>query len=246
MTMRSLISITFDDGFRCQFKDAIPILNRYGLRATFFLIANHDPTHDRWSGHTDDWWKIDWSDDDIAMLRGLAKEGHEIGSHSVSHHPTKMSTQPEIEARESKHLIEGWLGREVSSFCYPFYLSHGYLAAAVKKAGYKQARGGGVPPRYGPRSSYYPISEVGSLDLFNVDCRQISTKEDVAAWVRPGCWHVLTFHGIGGLQDGWEPITVEQFAAQMAELAKLRDSGAAEIVPFKDGAGRFRCGGKWV
>jgi len=238
--MRSLISLTFDDGFRCQFKDAIPILNSYGIRATFFLIANHDPIHDRWSGHIDNWWKIDWSDDDIAMLRRLAEDGHEIGSHSVTHHPTKMSTQPEIEARESKQLIESWLGREVSSFCYPFYKSHGYLADAVKKAGYKQARGGGVSPLYRPRNSYYTISEVGSLDLFNVDCRQISTKENVTGWLRPGCWHVLTFHGIGGLEDGWEPITVEQFAAQMAELARHRDSGAVEIVTFKDGAARFR------
>ena len=58
--------------------------------------------------------------------------------------------------------------------------------------------------------------------------------------MRSDCWYVLTFHGIGSEQDGWEPITVAEFAKQMAELAKLRDSSAAEVVTFKDGADRLR------
>ena len=238
--MRSLISITFDDGFRCQFENAVPVLNHYGIPATFFLIANQDPTHDRWLGHTKDWWKIDWREDDIAMLKKLVQGGHEIGSHSVTHHPARMPTQPDIEASESKRLIEGWVGTEVSSFCYPFYSSHSYLANAVRNAGYAQARGGGSPPLYGPRASYYKIPDGGSFDPFNADCRQISRNENVDGWLQPVCWHVLTFHGIGGPQDGWDPITAEQFAAQMAELARHRDSGDVEVVTFKDGASHLR------
>lgn len=238
---KPLVSLTFDDGFRCQFDNAVPILNSYRMPATFFLIANQDSTHDRWAGHTNDWWKIDWRDDDISMLKQLIQDGHEIGSHSVSHHPTKMQGQPEFEVRESKQLIETWIGTTVPSFCYPFYRSHAYLADAVKSAGYEQARGGGgVPPSYGPRASYYPIADRGALDEFNVDCRQISPNENVSGWMQPGRWHILTFHGIGGERDGWAPITVERFAAQIGELAKHRDSGAVEVVTFKDGAGRIR------
>ena len=37
--MQSLVSLTFDDGFRCQFEKALPILNSYGMLATFFLIG---------------------------------------------------------------------------------------------------------------------------------------------------------------------------------------------------------------
>jgi hypothetical protein len=66
------------------------------------------------------------------------------------------------------------------------------------------------------------------------------TGEIVSTWVEPGCWHVLTFHGIGGDQDGWEPVTETEFAGQMTELAGLRDSGAVEVVTFKDGADRLR------
>src|ERR1035438_1943827 len=231
--MQSLVSLTFDDGFRCQFEKALPVLNSYGMPATFFLIANRDSTHDRWLGHTNDWWKIDWREDDIAMLKQSVRDGHEIGSHSVTHHPTKMATQPDIEARESKRLIEGWVGTKVSSFCYPFYRSHAYLANAVRNSGYEQARGGGTPPSYGPRASYYSALPESMSDRFNIDCRQISRNENVGGWIQPGRWHVLTFHGIGDEKDGWEPITVEQFATQIGELARLRDSNVVEVVTFK-------------
>src|SRR5215468_6410006 len=175
--MESLISITFDDGLRSQFDKGLPILDDLGLKATFFVIANDLPTHDRYTGlHDNDWWKIDWRADDVAMLKEVVAAGHEIGSHSVSHHPDMLPIQPDIEARESKRLIENWLGIKVLSFCYPFYWSHSCLADAVKDAGYEQARGGGTPPHYGPTASYYSVSKGTSLDRLNVDCRQISPQ----------------------------------------------------------------------
>ncbi len=213
-TVQSIISLTFDDGLRCQFESALPILNSHGMRATFFLIANRNPTHDLWSGHTHDWWKIQWRDDDVAMLRQLVQDGHEIGSHSVTHHPTEMPKQPALEACESKKLIEGWIGTRVSSFCYPFYRSHAFLADAVKDAGYEQARGGGTQPLYEPGASYYAISDAARFDRFNVDCRQISKNEDVAGWLRPGYWHVLTFHAFGGI-----PVRSKSLLSRKAQRA---------------------------
>jgi peptidoglycan/xylan/chitin deacetylase (PgdA/CDA1 family) len=225
--MPSMISLTFDDGFRCQFEDALPILNEYGIPATFFLIANHEPTHEN---HRDDWWKIDWRDTDIAMLKQAIQDGHEIGSHMVTHDGNKMPKQPDFEAQESKRLIENWLEAEVSSFCYPFYRTHVYLTDAAKSAGYQQAR-------MGMQNSYYHLSNPLG---FNVDCRQVSNTDKVKDWIRPDSWHILTFHGIGEHRSGWEPISVERFAAMAAELAGFRTSNSVEIVTFKEGAKRFK------
>ncbi len=44
MDKSAVVSLTFDDGLRCQFERALPILDQYGFRATFFLIANQDRT----------------------------------------------------------------------------------------------------------------------------------------------------------------------------------------------------------
>jgi peptidoglycan/xylan/chitin deacetylase (PgdA/CDA1 family) len=230
--MQSLISLTFDDGLRCQFREAVPILDALGIPATFFLIANQDPTHESWD-HKDEWWKIDWREDDIANLKKLINDGHEIGSHSVTHHLQKMQANPLAEARDSKERIEVWLETKVTSFCYPFYSSHAYLADAVKNAGYEQARGGA-------RDSYYVVPGDPSFDRFDVDCRQISDNEKVSDWVRPGCWHILTFHAIGNHQDGWKPISKDRFVALMAELAKYRNDGTVEILTFKGGAARLQ------
>lgn len=222
---QALISLTFDDGLRCQFEKAVPILEGRGMRATFFLIANREATHDSVYGHRNDWWKIDWREDDIADLKKLIYDGHEVGSHSLTHQIPKMQGDPRGEAYESKTLIESWLGTKVTSFCYPYYSSHDYLADAVKHAGYEQARGGA-------KASYYPVRAAQSYDRFNIDCRQVRANDRVAEWVQAGSWHVLTFHGIGDQQDGWEPISVGQFAGLMAELARYRDDGAVEVLPF--------------
>jgi peptidoglycan/xylan/chitin deacetylase (PgdA/CDA1 family) len=88
-----VVSLTFDDGLRCQFEKAVPILDRLDLIATFFLTANQDSTHDPWD-HPNDWLKIDWRTDVIKYLRKLVDRGHEIGSHSLTHHIEKMQSNP--------------------------------------------------------------------------------------------------------------------------------------------------------
>ena len=234
MDKPALVSLTFDDGLRCQFEKAVPILDRYGFPGTFFLVANTDPVFKdgfaEYQGFK--WRKIVWDTDDIQLLKGMVKRGHEIGSHTVSHKEQRIMADPFLEASESKRLIERWMESEIPSFCYPFYWTIQHLKQPAMKAGYQQAR-------TGAQTSYY--SSPDSVDWFAVDCRQIMrTGEIVTTWVKPGCWHVLTFHGVGGAQDGWQPVTETEFARQMAELAKLRESGAVEVVTFKDGTDRLR------
>lgn len=221
--MGSLVSLTFDDGLRCQFEHALPLLNAHGFPATFFLIANQEPTHEG------KWRKIDCSETDIAMLKQAVQGGHEIGSHSVTHDFHRMPTQPELETAESKRLIENWMGAEIRSFAYPFYSSHTYLTDAAKNAGYERARAG-------RQNSFYRL---GSALDFNLDCRQASDGDNVPDWIRPDHWHILTFHGIGDRRSCWEPIAIERFASMVSELAELRKSNAVELVTFKDGVRRF-------
>jgi len=175
---KALISLTLDDGLLCQFERAVPVLDRHGCQATFFLVANTQPIfEDPWAeakGYT--WRKISWSTEDIRLLKDMAARGHEIASHTVKHerHPT----DPVFEAMESKRLIEGWMGMEISSFCYPFYDTIEAFKEPVIAAGYRQARSG-------KQNSFYTLGD--SLDPFAIDCRQIAqTGEDVGAWVRPG------------------------------------------------------------
>lgn len=220
----ALVSLTFDDGLRCQFDKAMPILDQHRLCATFFLIANSNPTHEQ-----PNWPKIDWSRQDNQLLKNMILRGHEIGAHSVSHLAALLYADPKGEAGDSKRWIEERLETEIPSYAYPGYRLSMPIKNAVIDAGYKQAR-------WGKNQAYYRLQT--QMDFFQVDCREISGGEDVDAWLKPDHWHILNFHGIGDW--GWSPIPVTEFDRQMAELAKHRNAGAVQIVTFREGADRFR------
>src|ERR1700687_4054354 len=144
---KGLVSITFDDGLRCQLERAVPILDQHGLSATFFLVANTDPTLIDGPSHPD-WHKVEWSMDDIRRLNDVAARGHEIGAHSMTHRRPGLDNDPKLEGGGSKQWIESRLEQEVASYCYPFLHVTPRIKKAVVKAGYKQARAGAG-------SSYY-------------------------------------------------------------------------------------------
>jgi len=242
--MKASLSITFDDGLRCHFEQALPILDAYGFTATFFLVANSDSVlkdgfrHPRWK-------KTKWKKEDIYVFDDMVRRGHEIGSHSVHHRQPFLDKDPAYEAEFSKKWIEDRLGIEVSSYCYPFCHYADSIRDAVMKAGYKQARWGAFETYYGPDTL---------IDRFKIDCRLISKfgyervrgnfigqygAEDVSGWVRESSWHILMYHGIGKVKDGWWPIPLAEFERQIAELSRLRDAGGVEVITFKEGAERF-------
>jgi peptidoglycan/xylan/chitin deacetylase (PgdA/CDA1 family) len=102
--MQSLISLTFDDGLRCQFDRALPILNSHGLPATFFLVANGDRVLKDGLSHPR-WRKTNWSKKDVQLFTRMIQQGHEIGSHSVHHRQPFLDRDPVFEAECSKKWI---------------------------------------------------------------------------------------------------------------------------------------------
>src|SRR5260370_7161013 len=165
MDKPALISLTFDDGLRCQFEQAVPILDRYNFPATFFLVANIDSIFsDVWAESQGfNWRKIAWNADDIQLLKSMIERGHEIGSHTVSHNGLRIVADPHFEAAESKRLIEGWMETEIPSFCYPFYRTIHLLKEPALKARHQTARTG-TPMSFHPHPA--------SLDTLAIDLLQ--------------------------------------------------------------------------
>src|SRR5262249_35495035 len=87
------------------------------------------PTHPEWDG------MMGWED-----LRTLARTGHEIGSHSLTHPilPQCSDRELEREAAGSKALLEERLEVEVESFCYPNGDYHSRVVDAVRAPGHRQ------------------------------------------------------------------------------------------------------------
>lgn len=71
----------------------------------------------------------------------IAKDGHELGSHSLSHPllPQLDAAAQEREIRESKVVIEARTGAKVTSFCYPNGDHSDEIVAITRRAGYENA-----------------------------------------------------------------------------------------------------------
>jgi peptidoglycan-N-acetylglucosamine deacetylase len=112
------ISLTFDDGLRDQLELAIPVLDRLGFKATFFVIAGRTPETDEEANAKPpgDWGSISWP-----QLKALAAQGHEIGNHSWSHAAlTKIDDAAlDEEVNKSFDAIAAHLGTPPITFCYP-------------------------------------------------------------------------------------------------------------------------------
>ena len=76
------LSFTLDDNLRDQYDVAVPLLNKYGIRATFFVISGRTPETNEEAAKKKpgEWGGISWP-----QLRRLAAQGHEIANHTWMH-----------------------------------------------------------------------------------------------------------------------------------------------------------------
>jgi peptidoglycan/xylan/chitin deacetylase (PgdA/CDA1 family) len=74
-------------------------------------------------------------------LAELAADGHEIGSHSMTHcmMPECDDRSLTYEVAESRHVLQARIGQPIETFCYPNGNSDARTAHAVAQAGYRRA-----------------------------------------------------------------------------------------------------------
>lgn len=128
--------ITFDDGYVDNLA-ACEELQRRGMRATWFIVTGSIGRQPGWS----DPGRPDGRLLAPAELRSMQDAGMEIGSHSMSHRrlPELDARQLQRELTDSKIALEDMVGREVSSFAYPYGDRNEECEAAVRTAGYRAA-----------------------------------------------------------------------------------------------------------
>ena len=77
------IIITFDDGYEDTYSHALPILRKYGNRATVLLVADQIGKANTWDGE-----KVEAAPLlNIEQIEEMARDGVCIGSHSLTHRP---------------------------------------------------------------------------------------------------------------------------------------------------------------
>lgn len=124
------VAITLDDGYQNNYTYAFPVLRRYALPATIFIIVNEVG---RRQGD-----RLSWE-----QIRQMQESGLiTIGSHCLGPEPlVNLASEKEIkkEIFESKRILEETLGRKVEAFSYPEGRFTKRIRQLVIEAGYKVA-----------------------------------------------------------------------------------------------------------
>lgn len=127
------VVLTFDDGLRTVATEAAPILRELGFRATVFAVAGRSGGDNQWPGQAS--WAPRQDLLTAADLRGLVREGWEVGAHGLTHAPLPGLAPAALEEEvvTSKRVLEAELGTEVGAFAYPHGLADDAARALVAR-----------------------------------------------------------------------------------------------------------------
>ncbi len=164
---RSVLVLTFDDGYLDFYQTVFPVLKERNLPATVFIVTGFiDGTiaPERYRSHPVPPAPLSW-----AMLAEMERNRITVGSHSVTHR--ELTALPAVaagrEIAESASIIEKRLGARPYWFSYPRGKHTVEIAARVKAAGYR----GAVTVRPGLNRPPY--------DYFRLRRTEISRDDDL-------------------------------------------------------------------
>jgi len=190
-----IVSLAFDDGWKCVYENALPLLDQRGISSTQYIITKYldDPT-DNYVG--------------IDEVHDMARRGHEIGSHTVSHKHLPKETDETIQQEVALSLQTFQrLNLPVQTFAYPYGEYDERVVTAVKNAGYDAARS--IKRGYNQRHTDRYLLEIQPVSLG-------THLSKVKLWVSraraDNSWLIMTFHEIneGGRYLSVPPLMLEQ------------------------------------
>lgn len=122
------VILTFDDGYVDNYKNAYPILEKYNLKGTIFLISDFIGTYPNY---------MTWAQVDEMQQSGLI----DFESHTLSHPELDKIPADEVwhQLDSSKKALEWRLGKPINFIAYPCGSYDEELERMTKEAGYRAA-----------------------------------------------------------------------------------------------------------
>lgn len=190
------ISYTFDDNLPNQFSTIVPMMNEFDMKCTLFPVIN-------------------WLNGDFSKVKEASDQGHEIGSHTVSHpNLGELSDEEaEKELHESRLAIEEITGKKCITIAYPYcsapkniqLVANDYINARVC-----DGKIDSVDVNF-MRVSAHPLGTVFNATSFD-NLKFIFEKTRAK-----GGWSTLLFHEID-LGNGYSPFPSEEVRKSLEYL----------------------------
>ena len=221
---KAAVSLTLDDGIAGQYKVALPLLNQYGYKATFFVTVKI--INDQ---------KISWD-----LVRQAANDGHEIANHALTHPHfinIPLDTIAYESIRSNKLLDEYVPSQKVITHAYPFGEGGG---DTEKDRGIRKTVSHYFIGARATKNKPYPYNKydfaADNDDYYNVNSQMITDSasfvnfgKDLDETIAIGGWYSPTYHGVA---DGWIITPEGVFKKHLNELDKRKAD--LWVAPFKN------------
>jgi peptidoglycan/xylan/chitin deacetylase (PgdA/CDA1 family) len=205
---RPIISITDDDGYASFYNNGLPVLQKYGLQSTDYIISSYV---DNAAGYMSS-----------AQVKGLNAAGQEIGSHSVTHPDltTLSAAQQDAELKNSQTFLQNLLGIPVTDYAAPYGAINQQVVTDAKQY-YQTYRG--VEAGYNAKNNFDPNN------ILVQNLVDTTTLAEVQSWIAEAqatnTWLVLVYHQVDpSTASGAYNTYPSDFDAQMSAI---KSSGVA-------------------
>jgi peptidoglycan/xylan/chitin deacetylase (PgdA/CDA1 family) len=179
-----LLSVSFDDGWESVYTQAMPILQRDGIRTTQYVLSGteSDPLYMSW-----------------AQIGAMQKAGHEIACHSVSHPDLTTLTDHDIMSQLNgcKDTLSKRYGA-IPNFASPYGAETGHTVNLISKVFGSQRNTNGDLSDGIDDSDVNVAANFSRYDIMGVTVKQdttIAQLEQLLAYAKAhNAWVVLTYH----------------------------------------------------
>jgi peptidoglycan/xylan/chitin deacetylase (PgdA/CDA1 family) len=132
-----VVGISFDDGYKNNLQNALPVLLKNNFTATCYAVSSMMGGTNSW----DSGLVAEKSLMTVADWRTWLTSGMDVGSHTRTHADlTKLTTDESVDQIvNSKNELQDTLGCEVRHFCYPYGRFDATHIEQVRQAGYVTA-----------------------------------------------------------------------------------------------------------
>jgi peptidoglycan/xylan/chitin deacetylase (PgdA/CDA1 family) len=198
------VTLTFDNGWLSQYQNAVPKMNQYGFKGTFYIIT-HEIADNGFPGFMSK-----------TQIKDIFNMGMEIGSHTQTH-PYLTQLPPEQQVQEINGSRQDLLTLNVgpiNSFAYPYGDYDAAVLQEVKDAGYTNARTT-ITGYTTPSSDHYQLPRQVVLNTTSVAQMESWVNEAAADRV----WLIIEFHQVdeSGNTYAITPANFNQFIDFLAQ-----------------------------